>query len=41
MSIYLSSKDPQEVQEVLKAELGAVAHWIKQNQLKMNVSKLN
>ena len=27
-TIYFSSKDPQEVQEVLKAELGAVAHWI-------------
>ena len=35
-TIYFSSKDPQEV---LEAELGAVAHWIKRNQLKMNVSK--
>ena len=38
-TIYFSSKDPQEVQEVLEAELGAVAHWIKRNQLKMNGSK--
>ena len=38
-TIYFSSKDPQEVQEVLEAELGAVAHWIKRNQLKMDVSK--
>ena len=38
-TVYFSTKDPQEVREVLKAELGAVAHWIKRNQLKMNVSK--
>ena len=38
-TIYFSSKDPQEVQDVLEAELGAVAHWIKWNHLKMNVSK--
>ena len=38
-TIYFSSKDPQEVQGVLEAELGAVAHWIKRNLLKMNVSK--
>ena len=38
-TIYFSIKDPQEVQEVLEAELGAVAHWIKRNQLKMDVSK--
>ena len=38
-TIYFSSKDPQEVQEVLEAELGAVAHWIKRNQLKMIASK--
>ena len=25
-TIYFSSKDPQEVQDVLEAELGAVAH---------------
>ena len=37
-TIYFSSKDPQEVQDVLEAELGAVAHWIKRNHLKMNVS---
>ena len=38
-TIYFSSKDPQEVQDVLEAELGAVAHWIKWNHLKWNVSK--
>ena len=36
---YFSSKDPQEVQKVFEAELGAVVHRIKRNQLKMNVSK--
>ena len=36
-AIYFSSKDPPEVQEVLEAELGALAHWIEQNQLKTNV----
>ena len=38
-TIYFSSKDPQEVQKVLEAELGTVAHWIKRNQLKMIASK--
>ena len=28
-----------KVQDILEAELGAVAHWIKQNHLKVNVSK--
>ena len=27
-TIYFSSKDPQEAQEVLEAEVEAVAHWI-------------
>ena len=34
-TVYFSSKDHQEVQEVLEAELRAVAHWIKRDQLKM------
>ncbi len=38
-TIYFSSVDPQEVKEVLEAELGAVAQWITQNHLKMNVGK--
>jgi len=38
-TIYYSSRDAQEAQDVLEAELGAVAHWIEQNHLKMNMSK--
>ena len=38
-TIYYSSRDAQEVKEVLEAELRAVVCWIEQNHLKMNVSK--
>lgn len=37
--IPLSTRDAQEVKDVLEAELQAVAYWIEQNHLKMNVSK--
>ena len=38
LSIFFS-KDRLEVQEVLEAELRAIARWIERNRLKMNVSK--
>ena len=36
-AIYFSSKDHLGIQEVLETELRAVARWMEQNRLKMNV----
>ena len=38
-TIYFASKAPQEVKEALETDLCALAVWIKQNQLKINVNK--